>query len=67
MTSPIEVLQSQIIRAMTPSQRLEAAAMLYQTAWDIKCAALRYQHPAWSPAEIQAATRRIFITGYAGH
>lgn len=64
--SPIEHIQANLIRQMTPGRRLEIAADLYRTAWEIKLAALRQQHPDWSEARIQRAVRRVFQTGYAG-
>jgi hypothetical protein len=58
--------QDDIIRSMTPARRLEVARELYHTAWNLKLAALRRQHPEWSDAEVSAKVRRVFLTGYAG-
>jgi hypothetical protein len=58
--------QAELIRAMTPFRRLEIAREMYDTAWKIKSAGLQAQHPDWSPGEVAAAVRRIFLTGYAG-
>jgi hypothetical protein len=59
-------IQNQIIRKMTPGQRLAIAQELYQTAWEIKKSALKALHPDWTDEEILQRTRRIFVTGYAG-
>ncbi len=58
--------QAELIRRMSPGRRLEIAQELYETAWQLKEAGLRRQHPDWSDADIRAKCRRIFITGYAG-
>jgi len=61
-----EEIQNELIRKMSPARRLEAAMSLYKTAWDIKISGLRGQHPDWTEAALEARTRRIFVTGYAG-
>lgn len=61
-----EKRQNEIIRKMTPAQRLGIAQELYQTAWEIKKSGIKAMHPDWSEEKIGAHTRRIFVTGYAG-
>ena len=61
-----ERIQTELIRLMTPGRRLQIAQELYDTAWQLKEAGLRHQHPDWSDAEIHAKCRRVFLTGYAG-
>jgi len=61
-----EELQKALIRKMTPCQRLSAAQALYETAWEIKKSGLRSLHPDWTEEAIQAKTRKVFLTGYAG-
>lgn len=61
-----EDLQAALIRKMTPGRRLEIARDLYETAWNLKKAGLRAQHPDWSEQQIAAKLRRVFLTGYAG-
>lgn len=51
---------------MSPARRLEIAAELYATAWETKKSGLRLQHPEWSDAQLEAKTRKVFVTGYAG-
>jgi hypothetical protein len=59
-------VQNEIIRAMSPGRRLEVARELYDTAWQIKAAGLRRQHPDWPEEFLLAKLRRVFVTGYAG-
>ena len=61
-----ERIQREIIRKMTPAQKFAIARGLYDTAWEIKRAALRKQHPDWTEEQVLARVRRIFTTGYAG-
>lgn len=58
--------QDEIIRLMTPARRLEVARELYETAWQLKWAGVKRQHPGWNDQEIFAKVRRVFLTGYAG-
>jgi hypothetical protein len=51
---------------MTPGRRLQIARELYETAWQLKEAGLRRQHPEWPDEAIRAKCRRVFVTGYAG-
>ena len=50
-----------ILRAMSPAQKLRAAERLYYSARQLKAAALRAQHPAWSDEAIRQAVREIFL------
>jgi len=59
-------VQEELIRAMTPGRRLEVARELYETAWQLKAAGLRREHPDWSENDVLAKLRRVFLTGYAG-
>ena len=59
-------IQREIIRKMTPAQKFAIARELYDTAWEIKRAALRQQHPDWSEEQVLARVKRIFTTGYDG-
>jgi hypothetical protein len=58
--------QDELIRAMSPARRLEIAQELYDTAWQLKVAGLRREHPDWSDEHLVAKARRVFLTGYAG-
>lgn len=50
-----------IIRAMTPAQKLQAAQRLYESAKQLKAAALRSQHPDWTEDQIHQAVRDAFL------
>lgn len=50
-----------ILRAMTPAQKLDAAARLYWGARDLKAAWLRSQHPDWTDAQVEKAVRDAFL------
>jgi hypothetical protein len=58
--------QDEMIRAMSPGRRLKVAQELYETAWQLKLAGLRREHPERSDEVILAQARRVFLTGYAG-
>jgi hypothetical protein len=51
----------QILQAMSPAQKLRAAERLHHSAWQLKAAALRAEHPDWSDEAIQRAVREIFL------
>jgi hypothetical protein len=61
-----ERVQADLILHMTPGRRLQIARELYETAWQLKEAGLRRQHPEWTAEAIHAKCRRVFVTGYAG-
>jgi hypothetical protein len=50
-----------ILQAMSPAQKLRAAELLYHSAWQLKAAALRAQHPDWTDEAIYQAVRCIFL------
>ncbi|MBN1105733.1 MAG: hypothetical protein JXL84_20155 [Deltaproteobacteria bacterium] len=52
--------QKRIFQQMTPEQKLMAALRLYHSAWELKAAFLRQQHPHLREEEIQAQTRLVF-------
>jgi hypothetical protein len=58
--------QDELLRAMTPERRLEVARELYETAWHLKEAGLRREHPDWTEERVAGKLRRVFVTGYAG-
>ena len=51
----------EILRRMTPEQKLIAAFDLYNTARELKAAGLRMQHPDWTHDQIQKEVSRIFL------
>jgi hypothetical protein len=50
-----------VLQAMSPAQKLRAAERLYHSAWQLKSAALRAEHPDWSDEAIHRAVREIFL------
>jgi hypothetical protein len=51
----------EIVRAMSPAQKLRAAERLYYSARQLKAAALRAEHPDWNDEAIRRAVRKIFL------
>jgi hypothetical protein len=60
MTASVADRQLELLRAMTPEQKIRASEALYLAAWDLKAAWLRGQHPDLPEAEIQEMVRRLF-------
>lgn len=50
-----------VLRRMTPAQKLEAAVRLYWSARELKAAWLRQQHPEWTEAEVEDAVKKAFL------
>jgi hypothetical protein len=53
--------QMEILRRMTPEQRLRSAMMLWRTARKLKLAFLREQHPQASEAELKRLLNDAFL------
>jgi hypothetical protein len=53
--------QLEIIKAMSPTDKLRISGELYDLAWQLKSAGLRDQHPDWTDDEIFAGVRTIFL------
>jgi hypothetical protein len=51
----------EILRRMTPEQKLEASFNIYWTARELKAAGLRMLHPDWTEEQVQEEVRRIFF------
>ncbi|NQT27560.1 hypothetical protein HQ585_19555 [candidate division KSB1 bacterium] len=62
---PIEEIQNDCFRRMTPGERLALSMSLYWGARNLKAAYLRAQHPGWTEKRIQAEVRDLFL--YASH
>jgi len=60
MSTSVLERQQELMRAMSPEQKIRASEALYRAAWDLKAAWLRSQHPDLSEADIQDAVRRLF-------
>ena len=53
--------QTDVLRAMTPAERLAAAARLYWSARQLKEAALRAWHPEWTDEQVRRAVHDAFL------
>lgn len=56
-----EKLRKSIYRNMTPRQKLDISFSLYRTAWKLKRAAVKKEHPDWTDEQIEAKVKRIFL------
>ena len=59
----IEVVDPQIadvLRKKTPAERIAMIGAARQTALLLASAGVRYQHPAWNDAEVEAEVLRRF-------
>ena len=54
-------IQDEILRKMTPQQKLEVAMNLYYSARELKSAWIRQLHEDWSDQQVEEAVREIFI------
>lgn len=54
-------MHNQILRKMTPEQKLNAASALYFSARQFKAAWIRQQNPEWSEEQIQQEVKDIFM------
>jgi Rv0078B-related antitoxin len=52
--------QHEIIKKMSPQQKLEASMSLYHSAKKLKAAWLKQQHPDWTSEQIDQAVRKAF-------
>ena len=53
-------VQDEILRKMTPHQKLQAAMNLYYSARQLKAAWIRQLHKDWSDKKVEEAVREIF-------
>jgi hypothetical protein len=52
----------EIVKKMTPEQKLNAAAQMYWGARELKAAMLRHLHADWSEEKIEQEVRYAFLT-----
>ena len=50
-----------VVQAMSPAQKLRAAERRYDSARQLKAAALRAEDPDWTDEAIREAVRQIFL------
>lgn len=53
--------QMAIYASWTPTQRWERAVRLRASAWELKAAFCRAEHPGWTLEQIEAEVRRSFL------
>ena len=58
MDEPMHPLQIEGLRRMTPAQKLQMVADLYNAGIRLKAAGLRMAHPDWSDARLEREARR---------
>lgn len=51
----------EVLRRMTPEQKLATAEELWRTAWELKAAGERMLYPDLSEEQIHKRVRRIFL------
>jgi len=54
-------IQDEILRKMTPQQKLEVAMNLYYSARELKAAWVRQLHEDWSDQQVAEAVREVFV------
>ncbi|HEY4320205.1 MAG TPA: hypothetical protein VGM77_03415 [Gemmatimonadales bacterium] len=53
-------LQDQLVRAMTPEEKIRRSEAMRDMAWELKAAWIRDQHPELSEDAVQEQVRAIF-------
>jgi hypothetical protein len=61
MTPDAAAHYDRAIRGMTAEQKLASAEALWHTAWELKIAGVRMQHPEWSGDQVAAQVRQLFL------
>ena len=56
-----EEVQDEILKKMTPEEKLAVAMNLYYSARKLKSAWFRHIHKDWSDEQIEAAVREAFV------
>jgi hypothetical protein len=56
-----EEIQIEIYSKMSFTRKWEEVCRLRETAWKLKAAGIRMQHPNWDDREVQAEVRKIFL------
>jgi len=64
MLEPIDPVQIEGLRRMTPAQKLKMVAELYGTEIRLRMAGLRLTHPDWPDERLEREARRSLL--YAG-
>jgi len=64
MNEPIHPVQVEGFRRMSPAQKLQMVADLYETGIRLRVAGLRLAHPGWPEDQLEQEARRSLL--YAG-
>jgi hypothetical protein len=64
MHEPLHPVQIEGFRRMTPAQKLQMVADLYEAGIQLRVAGLRLAHPDWLPERLEFEARRSLL--YAG-
>lgn len=59
--TPMPDPHDDIIRRLTPGEKLAVAHQLRETAWELAAAGVRLRHPELTEDEVQALVREIFL------
>jgi hypothetical protein len=60
---PMHPLQIRAYRKMTPAEKLDRMAQLYESAQQFFAAGVRMRHPDWSEEQIKRAVRDSILYG----
>lgn len=63
--SAAEEIELNILRRMTPDQKVAVVQSLIETAWSLTAAGIALRAPALSPEAVTAATHEAFLRGAA--
>jgi hypothetical protein len=58
MSDPIHPVQIEAFKRMTPAQKLQRVADLYEAGIRLRMEGLRMQHPEWTEAQLSFEARR---------
>lgn len=58
MSDPIHPVQIEAFKRMTPAQKLQMVADLYEAGIRLRMEGLRMQHPDWSDEQLSFEARR---------
>ena len=53
-------VQTEVLKRMSPGQRLKAAMRLYWSARRLKAGWIRQHHPDWTKEQVEKAVREAF-------
>ena len=62
MNTDAQIIQHDLIKKMTPQQKLDVSMRMYHSAKELKAAWFRQQHPEWTEEEVKQAVREVFIS-----